>query len=211
MRLTTCSAGLLSLVAWLGWSDAAARVASPAARGASPASLASLALPAALGARAESDSPVKLEASLPAGLEGTFRFGGGDAERRQREAAIEDVVSRMNVFVRGIARRRLASATVIVNQVRVSRDGNAVTVEYDGRSYRAELGGAPIDVVSVTGDEVKLTHRVKGDRLIQTFAGKDGGRRNVLSFKGGRLVLRATIFSQRLPKSLAYKLSYEPK
>lgn len=134
---------------------------------------------------------------------GAFHHTGGDADRRARDDAIEDVVKEMSFIVRGIARDRLKEANPIAQQVGVALDGEELTVSFDSRRYTAPLSGEPVEVVGITGDTLQLRHRFRKGRVLQLFDGGDKSRRNVLSLDDeGRLTVRVTVSSEKLPKDL---------
>jgi hypothetical protein len=148
-----------------------------------------------------------------AALTGEFRWIGGTAERKARDKAIDDVVDGMNFIVRGIARKRLKQANPIPRLVRIRRAGEDVLViRIDKRVYRAKIGGPAVTVVGITGDELKLTHRVVDNRVVQRFEGESGGRVNTFTPLGKGddkgMKLRVRVFSDKLPKDLVYGLSY---
>jgi hypothetical protein len=140
---------------------------------------------------------------------GNYHFAGGDRERAARDAAIDDVVEDMNFLVRGIARKRLKESNRIPERVSISRKDSKLTIRLDDRTYTAPINGGAVDVVGITGAEMKLRHRVISGRIEQIFEGKDGGRMNQLELDGeGRLTIHVRVFSDRLPKDLRYKLTY---
>ena len=140
---------------------------------------------------------------------GSYRFAGGDKERAARDAAIDAVVEEMNFLVRGIARKRLKESNPIAARVSISQKDGKLTIRFDDRTYTAPINGGSVDVVGITGAEMKLRHRVSNGRIEQIFEGEDGGRTNQLELDGdGRLTIRVRVFSERLPKDLRYKLTY---
>jgi hypothetical protein len=139
---------------------------------------------------------------------GRYRFVGGEGQRAAVLRAVDEVVDDMSFLVRGIARARLRRATAIAQTMAISRDGTRVTVTIDGRSYATPRDGEVVEVVTATGDEVRLTHRHRGPQLDQRFQGDDGGRTNVYRCEGDQLVLDVVIDSPRLPREIRYSLTY---
>jgi hypothetical protein len=140
---------------------------------------------------------------------GSYKFSGGDRERKAHDEAIEDVVSEMNFLVRSIARKRLREGTRIPSRVEISRKGNQLTLTFDGRVYSAPINGGAVEVETVTGDTVELRYRVSGKRIEQHFAGDDGGRVNVMILgDDGNLKMKVRVFSSKLPKDLRFELTY---
>jgi hypothetical protein len=162
------------------------------------------ATPVPAAAAAECPEPVR-------SLEGKYGYSGGEAERKALEDAVDDVVSEMNPFVREIARRRLLAANEIAQTLEVQVEGAHVTVAFDERSYTAELGGPAVKVTGVTGKRLSLTHRLKGDKLVQKFDGAGGGRTNVFDNNDQRVRINVKVSSDQLPKPLSYRLTFKRK
>jgi hypothetical protein len=164
----------------------------------------------------ERDEIVSLQASVaaaevPDGLKefpGRYAFSGGEAERQALRDAVDAVVAEMNPLVRSIARNRLLENNKIAREVGIAADGSKVTIAFDDRSYTAVLGAAAVEVTGVSGDKLRLTHRMQGKRLMQTFDGDKGSRRNVISVRGSQLRVQVTVQSESLPDDLGYQLTF---
>lgn len=173
-----------------------------------------------LAARAEPSespaTPVAPTAPAPtpeSRLTGDFQFAGGDGERAARTRAIEKSVAEVFFAIRGIARTKLEEKT---------RIASAVTLRFENGQIRCGIPGAP-DAVSpadgrsvdytVGGETVKLTQRMDGGRLVQTFASADGSRTNIYvpSDDGERYSMQVTVSSPRLPIPVVYSLTYARK
>jgi hypothetical protein len=166
------------------------------------------ALPAPHGLDSTLAAHTKGDAALDT-LAARYGFVGGERERTALEKAIEAVVEHMNLFVRDIARSRLRDTNRVASSLVIQRDGPRITVSLDDRTYSAELGGAPVTVRGSTGDSLRLTHRLHGQRLVQTFEGERGSRINTFYVDGeGRLRLDVVVRSPQLPRDLLYRLSY---
>lgn len=142
---------------------------------------------------------------------GTFAFVGGEAERRARDAAIEDVVDDMNLFARPIARDKLRAGNEIAERLEIAVEGDAITVAFDGRPFVAGLDGSPRRVKGILGDELDYHVEVAGTQLRQVFKGDRGGRSNAIRRQGGKVAIDVKVTSSRLPKPLQYRLTYAPK
>ncbi len=143
-------------------------------------------------------------------LVGTYAHVGGQAERDAVLAAIEDVVSDMNVIARGIARDRLQESNPVPKKLSIVRDGGTLSVAFDGRKYAAPLDGSSVKVVGVTGDTLDYRVTVDGERLRQHFVGEKGGRTNTMKRRGDkRLKVKVKVSSGSLPKPLEYSLTLE--
>ena len=66
-------------------------------------------------------------------LVGVYRFVGGHKEVREVERAIDEAVDEMNVFIRGIARRRLKEPNLPTDEVRISAQSDLITVARSGQ------------------------------------------------------------------------------
>ena len=142
---------------------------------------------------------------------GDYRFAGGRAEQEARDAAIEDVVSELNVLVQPIARSRLTEAVPIAERLQVQLDGSKISVAFDGRANVTELDGSSTRVVGAQGDELDYHVELQGSSLTQIFKGERGGRTNALRRKdSGKIVVEVKVHSERLPKPLSYRLTYAP-
>lgn len=141
---------------------------------------------------------------------GRYRFVGGEAERAAREAAIDQVVSDMNVIVRGTARRRLAAASEIPAGLSLSLRGDLLTVRLPEGAYAAPLDGSVVKVAGPSGDPVSLRHQLVGDAGVRQHFDSDDGRRVNLCepLADGRLRIHVTLHSPKLPKPLRYAMTF---
>lgn len=140
---------------------------------------------------------------------GTYKHSGGDKEREARDAAIDDVVSSMNIVSRTIAREKLKSANVIAAAVVFASDGTSLTVTLDGRVYTAPLSGSSVKVTGITGDKLDLSYVVTSGKIEQKFSAQGKGRTNTFTKSGDVLTMNVRVFSDQLPKDLKYKLTYK--
>jgi hypothetical protein len=148
------------------------------------------------------DSPAKA-------FEGSFRLVSAETDKAARDAAIDDLVSSMNMLSRGIARGRLVDGNPIAEEISIGAVGNKLKVSMDEREYAAPMDGQPAKVKGVTGDELDM-HFTIGSELVQTFAGN--GRGKVYSYRlDGKdtLKIKVTVSSDQLPKDLVYELTYK--
>lgn len=168
--------------------------------------------PGASGSVRQTSADHALAAEVAAQTAGCYAYTGGEKQRAARDAAIEEVVKEMNILIRPIVRRRLEAANPIVQRLCFSVKEELLTVALDDRSYRAPLGGPPVKVRGITGDEFDLRHVIWEKAIRQIFSGEDGGRVNTFPRSAdGHLDMRVRVFSDRLPKDLTYTLSYEKK
>lgn len=158
-----------------------------------------------------SEAPAALSAE--ARMAGDFLFAGGDAERTALTRAIDRSVAPFFFAIRGIVRGKLEDKTKIASRV---------TLRFENGQIRCGIPGAP-DAVSpadgrpvdytVGGDTVKLSQRVDGGRLVQTFATADGSRTNIYvpTEDGERYTMHVTIKSPKLSVPVVYALTYARK
>lgn len=154
-------------------------------------------------------APASAQHEAADSLAGTYRFVGGKAGREAVDAAIEGVVSEMNVLVRGIARDRLRESNPIPARITLLRKGDAMAISFDQRTYEARLDGSTTEVVGITGDTMKYRLQLLPAGVRQTFDGDSGGRTNTMkAHEDGRLDLSVEVHSGRLPAPLRYRLAF---
>lgn len=144
------------------------------------------------------------------GLVGNYRYIGGKRQRQGIEKAVDDVTDEMNIMIRGIAEDRLLKANDVPRQISIQREGDAIIVVIDGRTYKARPGGETVRVKNSEGGTSAMRFELKNDRLYQYFSAEDGRRVNVFApyADGQRLNLWVTVASPRLPKDVKYRLTY---
>lgn len=146
-------------------------------------------------------------------LLGRYRFAGDKREIEALDAAIDDAVSDMNIFVREIARRRLRRITEIPKTLGLSVHEGVLTVGVPNADYSAPLDGTPVKVKGPTGDMLTLRHDViETARLRQSFFSEDGSRVNLCEIDNKeRLRVHVRIRSEKLSKDLTYSLTFARK
>lgn len=147
------------------------------------------------------DSPAKV-------FEGSYRYAGGEEEKAARDKAIDDVVSGMSVFSRGIAKGKLVDSNPIAEEVSVAGANGKLKVSMDEREYAAPIDGQPAKVKGITGDEMDMHFKIAAD-LEQTFAAEGRGRVNTFHIDGDKLTIMVKVHSDQLPKELVYELTYK--
>lgn len=140
---------------------------------------------------------------------GSYKYSGGDKEKEARDAAIDDVVSSMNIVSRTIARERLKSANAIAQAVVIASDGTNLTISLDTRVYKAPLAGTSVKVTGITGDQLDLTYSVSTGKIEQRFSAEGKGRVNGFTRSGEQLTMSVRVHATQLPKDLKYKLTYK--
>lgn len=165
-------------------------------------------LPAAKRAKAHDANAERI-----AKLLGRYRFAGDKREVEALEAAIDDAVSDMNIFVREVARRKLRKITEIPKSLSLAVDDEVLTVEVASIDYSAPLDGSAVRVKGPTGDDLTLRHHVvKEARLLQSFENEDGSRINTCELDAKeRLRVHVRIHSDKLENDLTYSLTFVKK
>lgn len=148
-------------------------------------------------------------------LLGTYRFVGGQEEVRKVERAIDKAVDEMNVFIRGIARRRLKEPNLPTDELRISLTDGAITVARTGQpAISAPATGERITWRNPTnGNELEVTHRItKEGALEQKLIGDRGTSRNVFGLRKDRQVeMKTTITADKLPSTIRFATTYARK
>ena len=159
-------------------------------------------------ARADAVDP-KLERYV-----GTYRYVGGDADIDALDAAIEEVVSEMNFFIRGIARRRLRAPNLPSEKVIVSAGDGLIHIDRPGQPEVS----APANGKAVTwrhpedGDVFQVRHGLdEHGVLYQRFEGDRSVSRNrfVLGDDDESLTIHTVITADRLPAPLRFEMRYQ--
>jgi len=145
---------------------------------------------------------------------GTYRYVGGEAEIKELDEAIEEVVEKMNFFIRGIARRRLRAPNLPSSGVGVFIERGQIRITRPGRPEVS----APANGTTVTwrhptdGDVFRVSHGLD-DRgaMYQRFEDDRSLSLNhfTLSDDGRRLTIRTEVTADRLPAPLRFKTTYE--
>jgi len=143
---------------------------------------------------------------------GRYTFAGGARERSQLEDAIDDVVDRLNVFIREIARGeirrnvrpepRIALEVIDGRRVRVSfGDWGPLDLRLDGPARRTR---------GPDGSDTAVRASLRGRRLLVTQRSSRGERDNWLSVSrdGEWLYNQVRIGADQLPADIRYTLSY---
>jgi len=158
-------------------------------------------------------APQSAGPTAEARLAGDFRFAELGGERAARAQAIDRSVDKLFFALRGIARGKLEDKTKIAS---------AVTLHFENGNVRCGIPGAP-DAVSpadgrvvdytAAGETVKLSQRMAGGRLVQSFSTPEGSRTNtyVPSDDGNEYTMQVNVSSPKLPTSVMYTLTYARK
>lgn len=148
-------------------------------------------------------------------LRGTYRFAGGQEETQEIERAIDEAVDEMNVFIRGIARRRLREPNLPTDELRISLGSDTITVARTGQpKVSAPATGKRVPWRNPrNGNELEVSHRITPDgALEQKLIGDRGVSTNVFTISAdGKLSMRTTVTADKLPSTLRFTTTYVRK
>jgi len=146
-------------------------------------------------------------------FEGQWSYIGGQKQRDGIEDAIAASMDAVSPLLRKIGTKRLRESNPVPEKISFALDGETMTITLAGDSHKAKLDGTPVKTVSSKGDKTKISHKVRGSKLIQFIDGKGGDRSNTfrLNDDGTRLYLDAKITSSHLPVPCAYRLTFKRK
>lgn len=153
--------------------------------------------------------PTGPEALQP--LVGDYVIVGRNKAIERRDASIEKVVDELNFFIRSIARNRLRDGNPVPKSLSIEQSGSKMTIRFDGEEWTAVVGGNPVKGTGSSGDPVKMTLRQRGTQLSQRFDGEEGGKENVFRRTKDGVVVKARVFSDRLPSDVVYQLQFRRK
>lgn len=146
------------------------------------------------------------------GFAGRWHWVGGERELQALDAAIEACVKKMNVFIRGIARRRIRKPNQPSPELVVAVDGANLAVSRPGRpALAAPTNGAPIKWRDPGGDWFMVSHGVDHGVMFQRFEGTSSLSLNryTLDPVGQRMVVHTHITSKWLPVPIDFDTTYE--
>jgi len=171
------------------------------------------AIVALLGAAAAAPpSGARADVSVLDLFDGRYAFAGGERERSRLEDAIDDVVDRLNVFIREIARGEIRR--------NVRPEGRIALEVVEGRRVRLSLGdwgpldlrldGRPRHMSGPDGSDTEVRASLRGGRLLVVQRSSRGRRENWLSLSrdGEWLFNQIRIGADQLPADIQYTLSY---
>jgi hypothetical protein len=161
---------------------------------------------AAAGATARAPS----DAAVPR-FELEYRATGLERGKKAIEDAIEQAVREMNPLVRGIARRRLLESNEVIPELAFHLSTDTLITSYVGGAIaEAPANGRPVPWIDQFGQQVQITHQLRGRTLHQTMSGAEGDRRNQYRFSADEktMIMSVEIRSERLPCPVRYEVRY---
>ena len=123
---------------------------------------------------------------------------------------VERTVSRMNLFIRPIARNRLLKTQILFPVITVTSNDSEFRIRHmHGTDIpHSDLSSA---VKAKAPDGTNITVRLQlGPPLVETYESADGKRENAydLSAAGSKLTVHVRVTSPRLPHDIRYRLVY---
>lgn len=144
-------------------------------------------------------------------LDGTYVIKDARKARTSMDAAIERTVADVNRFVRGKARKALKSKQRLCGRLSLAAGSQTTTVTCDttGRSASSPSSGAR-KKIQRDGKTAYLSHKVSGNRVVQTIKSDKGTRKATysLSADGETLTVSFVLESEKLDTPLRYTLVY---
>jgi hypothetical protein len=150
-------------------------------------------------------------ASAIAPFVGAYRYSGGKAELAALDAAIDEVVGKMNVMVRWIARRKVRAPNLPSDEIILSLEGALLKVARPGHpTVAAPADGTPVAWTSPEGDSFQVRHGIERDVLYQRFEGRQSVSVNHLRLSpdARSLVVETRVEARRLPAPLVFRFTY---
>ena len=140
----------------------------------------------------------------------TWRFAGNEAEREVAPRIIEEVTGKMNIFLRGLARKNLLRENTVAESIVVEAGPSEIQVVFSNwESVTTPADGEEIPYKMNSGRKIRISQRIEGNRLIQRMVER-GVRTNtlVLHEDGKGLTLEVHISAGLLPDDIRYSLTY---
>ena len=142
-------------------------------------------------------------------LQGTFTYV---PERSDNvDQAIEVAVSKLNFFVRSIARKRLRELNAPYQRIAIELTPTQVSITGDHSApIRTALDGTPGEWKDADVEVLQVSTRWEGSVLQQEFSATNGQRINAyeVSPDAQTLTMQVTVSSQRLKEPMTYRLVY---
>jgi len=142
-------------------------------------------------------------------LQGTFTYVADKSDNVDQ--AVEIAVSKLNFFVRSLARTRLREMNAPYQRIAIELTPTQVTITGDRSApIRTPPDGTPGVWTDADAGVFQVSTRWEGSVLKQEFSAKQGQRINAyaVSPDGETLTLQVTVSSQRLKAPVTYRLVY---
>lgn len=147
----------------------------------------------------------------PPSFDGQYRLAiNSEVAEAHIHEAIDEGVEGMRRVRRRIGHRRLRAKNPLVEQIAIATQPDRITIVLDDDRYTAPRDGRLVDVILDDGEEVRVSHRMRDDQIIQRFVGDDGVRTNTFTLGNGgqRLLMAVKVTSDQLPNPVRYRVPY---
>ena len=147
--------------------------------------------------------------SAPKNFSGTWRLSLSAEQQQQRQAAIENAVSRLGRFQQGKARQIMDRMTSPENQMQIVDSGNQIKMTRMGREVTIALNGQPVAVN--LGQRSASMQATKSDGkliVVSSVANATKTTTYELSADGRQLKQTVDMSGGRLPTPIQYTNTY---
>lgn len=143
-------------------------------------------------------------------VSGTWQLENPASAQGVIDDAIDGVVKEMNFFVRGIARSRLEDEATVCRQWTLTESAETFAFQCAQQpSWQMAVSASPTNLKGEDGRDITAQYEATGTSRQATLASERGERRHQWERQDERLIYRATIVSEKLPKPLQWTLVYE--
>ncbi len=157
-------------------------------------------------------TPSRTQAHALTSFDGVYALAADARELSGMEQSIDRVVDQMNLFIREIARGEIHRRIDPEQRIHLTVLGDeTISIALDDWGpIEVGVNGPARQVRDAAGENVRLTMRFAGGRLIQHSSAPRGARTNtfVLSPDASRLQMSVRITSDQLPDDIRYRLTY---
>jgi hypothetical protein len=143
-------------------------------------------------------------------LVGTYQNQAPDGGRAAIEAATDAALDDAGPVVRMLAKPRIVGNNPPFSGLSIARRGPDVEVSYgEGvRTYRAPIGGPPVEQRSPDGTEVEVRYELRGSVLVEHAEARRGGAVTTYRPTDEGLMLETTITAARLPTPVHFVMHF---
>jgi hypothetical protein len=166
----------------------------------------------ALASLEQPDAAAEKGSNDTTAIHGTYEYVGGQKQIDEMNRRIEEGVEELNVFIRGIAERRLREANRPTDRLTITHANGEIIVARSGRpDMAAPANGTSVDWENPeNGNELKVSHEIRNGVLWQRLKGDRGSSVNrfVLSKDGKRLSVNTQVRVDRLEDPIRFDVTY---
>lgn len=140
---------------------------------------------------------------------GSFEYAGGESEWQAIKEKIAQVTESLLVGEL-LAREKLEKMLEPSPKLAMKQGSEVFVVKTDRDRIEAPLGGSA-KYTSPDGEKFTVYHRARDRKLVQLLENGEGRTRKVFALDGETLKVRVRIDDDRLPKPLAFTMTYRRK